>query len=470
MHIRHERPMSDLSFQVRAPLKLTLSDGRIVAIDKWSLSSIQFPEDTDILPKAGTLAIPFQGVEIQFPVRFEEGQGQGELLFKDLTGRERETLAVFYRSILSGKMAGTDDVITSLDTPVDLVPMGETEAEVVAGSAGKSPRLLRAIWNIGLYSLVAILVFGLVGGQIWNRLSHVPLDHARVVSPLIELHSPEAAYVDRIMVEVGEKVRQGQVLVRLSNPERDARIAETRADVVKADANVRDARQIYLRHMTWEEDERAILEQAYQDIVNQNRWNDLPEFHDEAAEADALRSLELFDAGKSEKPGDFHDTRKVLRAVLDDQKAELARIKRELGLQKGADEAADIVATANGTISQIDVFRDQFIARGSPVISFEENTPRAVRAWMNEARATAIHVGMPTTIRFNEGSGTRSIKGTVTDIVAGIDPTISDEFGIIVTTSFDDLNTTKSRQMFRTDAPVELRAVKPWAFTLPWAK
>ncbi|MEO1797222.1 MAG: hypothetical protein AAFR53_09420, partial [Pseudomonadota bacterium] len=114
MKIRHERPMSDLSFQVRAPLGLELSTGERLTVSDWSLEGFEFPHESDVLPKEAVLSIPFQGVDIRFPITLAR-QGTGKFLtFEGLSGRQRETLAVFYRSILSGKMASTEEVITSL--------------------------------------------------------------------------------------------------------------------------------------------------------------------------------------------------------------------------------------------------------------------------------------------------------------------------------------------------------------------
>ncbi len=63
-------------------------------------------------------------------------------------------------------MATSDDVIKALDTPVDLVTIGETEDEKAAGRAEQSPTLLGVIWNVSLYIILAVVLFGLVRGQI----------------------------------------------------------------------------------------------------------------------------------------------------------------------------------------------------------------------------------------------------------------------------------------------------------------
>ena len=210
MRVRQERPMSDLLFKVQAPLKLTLENGKLVMIDNWSLTGVIYPKEADILPKSGILAIPFQGIDIQLDVRFVDGHEKSELLFEGLSGRQREILAIFYRSILSGKMVSSKDIITSLDTPVDLVPMGETEEEKSTGSAKSDSRTLRVLFNITFYLILAVAVVGLIGEKIFTQLSQVSLQHARIVAPLIDLHVPEAAFVDEILVAQGDDVERGE--------------------------------------------------------------------------------------------------------------------------------------------------------------------------------------------------------------------------------------------------------------------
>lgn len=51
-------------------------------------------------------------------------------------------------------MVSAGEMITSLDTPVDLVPMSETNAEEAAGCAATKPRLLHIIWSMALYTAI----------------------------------------------------------------------------------------------------------------------------------------------------------------------------------------------------------------------------------------------------------------------------------------------------------------------------
>ncbi|MEL6610311.1 MAG: hypothetical protein AAFO93_15495, partial [Pseudomonadota bacterium] len=182
MRTRHERPDADLAFNVSAPLKLTLQDGQELHVCHWSLSGFDLSPLPDIAPTRGTLSIPFQGVDIAFPVTFAQAAEGSRFVWTNLTVRQRETLQVFYNSLLSGRMASTDDMITSLDTPVDLVPMGETEAEVAADPKSGRSRSLRALWNILAYALTASVIVGVLGSNIVSRVSQVPIQHGRVVA------------------------------------------------------------------------------------------------------------------------------------------------------------------------------------------------------------------------------------------------------------------------------------------------
>lgn len=468
MRVRHERPMSDLAFRVRAPLKLTLETGKAVVIDQWSLTGIIYPEETDILPKTGAISIPFQGVDIQFDVRFVDGTEPGEMLFDGLTGRQRETLAIFYRSILSGKMASAEDMITSLDTPVDLVPMGETEEEEAIGKAKAGNRYLRVLWNVAFYLLFATVVFGLVGGQIFGRLSHVPLQHARVVAPFINLYTSEAAFVDEILVAPGDVVTRGDTLVRLTNPEAEAALEDVREDITISDRLVEEARSRLVTHQDLRVQDRDVLRRAYLNALSRREHLNYVDASNLDDLIRAQNALKNFDAAALTKIGPSYEIERQLQLEADAAETRLSRLKRDLGNIKSSMSAGDIIAIEDGVVRSIDVFEDQFVGRGALAVTLEENAPRIAKAWLNETRSEAIYVGMPTTVRFNTGADTRSVDGTITDITAQVDPSISDEFGLVVSVAFDDMDIQETRTTFRNDAPVTLRALKTWAIKFPW--
>lgn len=462
MKIRHERPMANLEYKVRAPLRLELQSGENVVVREWSQSGLTYPSDTDVLPKKGFLTIPFQGVDVRFPVAFKKGQGPQDLTFHNLTGRQRETLGMFYRLILSGKMAATDEVITSLDTPVDLVPMGETEEEEAEGKTKAKPRILRIIWNVVFYAILAFVLFGLIGTQIWDRLSSVPLSNGRVVAPITQYPTGEAAYVDAILVVPGDAVRKGDTMIRLSNPDQNAELEDIRRDISRARARVREARALYQRHLEEGNTIRAQLLADYQAAIQPLSYRHFTSgWHQEGVQA-ALAQLKRYDAEISVLPGDFYDLLRQFKSQFDDAKEIERRLKRDLSNAKDAARTADIVADRDGRVTEILVFENEYLPRGKITATLEENTPRFVRAWLNEARAEAIYVGMDTEVRFRAADGKRLHEGVIEDITAGVDPTTDNGFGMIVSVRLLGFDLDSSRTALRPDAPVRVRALKDW--------
>ncbi|SHH41486.1 Multidrug resistance efflux pump [Cognatiyoonia sediminum] len=468
MRVRHERPMSDLSYSVRAPLKLTLESGDEICIKSWSLNGVQYPEKTDILPKAGLLSIPFQGVDIQFDVRFKDGSHRRELLFDGLSGRQRETLAIFYRSILSGKMASTEEVITSLDTPVDLVPMTETNEEEIEGRAKQSPRILRVIWNVSLYLVLAVIVFGVIGSQVINRLAHVELLQARIVAPMTVLHTSQSGFVDQILVEPGQSVEQGQTLVHLNNPETAAALDDVRANIARYERLIFEAEQRLAEHRKQIEASREHLKEALRLVVAIVGHENFAATTGTLSAQEAWNEIKRFDENRAAGIGRQFEMERHLTHEVEDLRTYWSRLKRDLGNAKNVNDAVDIVAPTDGVIVSVDVFENQFLDRGVRVIEIEENTPRLVKAWLSETRSDMIFEGMKATVRFNAGLEAKSSVGEIVNVTAAIDPDISKDFGLIVTVHLNDLSTEEMRQMFRPNAPVQMRAKKRWLSFLPW--
>lgn len=468
MKIRHERPMSNLSFQVRAPLGLELSTGDVLNVTSWSLNGIQFPDDMDLLPTKGILSIPFQGVDIRFPVRFKPGSADNELFFDELTGRQRETLAVFYRSILSGRMASTEDIITSLDTPVDLVPMEETEEELTEGSKGKTPRFLRVVWNLTAYAIVGAIVFTLLGQQIWSRISVITVGQARIIAEIIDHRASSGAYVDRLLVAEGDTVNRGETLATLSSPDHKRALIEIRSKIRRAESDVSRARRALAVHMEGLKDARHAFVVALNTAIAERRLTDFFGNYSLENVRAALRALTLFDEGASQKEGDFHDRRIFLNGILRQRKDELSRLKRELSAEKSEGGAADIVALENGTVTAIPVFEDQFLARGDIAIILEAEGPRHAVGWLDESMAAAVYPGMDATMTGNSGGEARRMRGEVVDVTAMPNPDRAGEFGLRVIVLPAAWAFRDAPELVRPDAPLNLTLERstPWLSAL----
>ena len=156
MKIHHQAPHPELDFLVKAPLRLELAGGDSLFVMEWSSSEFRYAQ-SDAIPRYCHLCIPFQVVDLRFPVIIEKVSDDEIYQFSGLNGCQREALAVFYRSVLSGKTDAMDDVIVSLDATVDLVPMGETEEEKSAELKKVKPRILRILCNVFYYAVLSFV-------------------------------------------------------------------------------------------------------------------------------------------------------------------------------------------------------------------------------------------------------------------------------------------------------------------------
>ncbi len=456
MNIRHECPHPDLSFLVTAPLYLQRADGQRVMVERWSLGELQLPEGRGFSEDALDLIIPFQGVAVQFPVNLKPLDEPNRYQFADLTVRQRETLAVFYNGVLSGRMASTADMITSLDTPVDLVPMGETDEEKSEGLSRVHPRLLRTLWNLTVYALLALFLVGFVGGQIWSRLSEISLDHARFVAPIVQYNAPEAGHVDRIFVEEGQVVKAGDPLIRLEDTDRESDVDEVRMEVRIAERRLNSAKDALNHHIAQRPVYREEFLQAFYRLWRP--WHR----HEPRAIAyppdiqRAWDALLRFDRGEDLRPGGYYDQVIELGHRLAEADLDYRRWKRELRHRKAAANEMVVRAKTDGTVFAIHTVKRNFVSRNDLIVEVEENTARLAVGWLDDRMAISVYVGMQAEIAYTFRGQPKRVTGEIVDLQAGVDSVQPDKFGMVVTIKADDMGLKNSRKWFRNNAPAEI--------------
>lgn len=457
MKMRHDRPMPEQSYEVAAPLRLQLQSGETVFIPRWSLEGFKYPDSADILPRNGILVIPFQGVDIRFPVELAAGAQPGFLCFVGLSGRERETLAVFYRSLLSGRMASTEDMITSLDTPVDLVPMEETEVERSTAVRGRIPRLFRILWNFMVYAVLAFLVFGLMGGHIASLLDRIDVDRGRVVAPMVDHLAPAEAFVREIRVAPGDHVRAGDVLIVLGAPNLDDAVAAARqaADLgaralARAEAALRE-----LRLAMGEPDGTALPVTARLALAARLQ----AQFFSDGDTAQMNRLwLSLRDIDPEVAPR-FSPDRVIaerLAALIRQRRLALMDLRETLAHRKARRDAARVIALTDGTVHAMPVHLAQHIEEGSLAVQIEEHRPRTMLGWVSSDVADSVHLGQRVSITFANGAEILSVEGRIDAVRAGPDPGQPNAFGQLVTVRASDMDVAALRATFPVDAPVDL--------------
>ncbi|WP_299961823.1 HlyD family efflux transporter periplasmic adaptor subunit [uncultured Roseobacter sp.] len=466
MNIRHECPMSDLSFSVTAPLYLHKANGCKVTASRWSLAGIWLEADAPAMAGETVLCVPFQGVEVSFSVSLTATDTLGHYQFAELTVRQRETLSTFYQGVLSGQMVSAGEMITSLDTPVDLVPMHETEAEEAAGRAAGKPRLLRIIWNMAFYTAMAALLTVFLGGHIWQRLSRIDLEHARFTAPILEYVAPGAGYVARLNVAVGDDVAAGDILARIEDPDRESDVEDVRAEVLLAERRLKTAEDRLARHLALYQTRRAALWAAFSHVWEPWQRHDPRALVYPPAVETAWRELYAFDRGRDTVAGGYFDLKATLEAGVAERELDLRRWKRELRHRKAAADKLLIRARTAGTVYAVHAEKGGYVGRNTPVIDVEDKNPRRAVAWLDDAMATRVHVGMTARIAYVYRDEAREVTGTVTDVQAGTNIAQPDRFGMILTIQADDVGVMNSRKWFRRNAPaqVSLDRVSPLVF------
>ncbi|MEM6564999.1 MAG: HlyD family efflux transporter periplasmic adaptor subunit [Pseudomonadota bacterium] len=455
-----------MDWKVQAPLMIETPSGDLVKIGSWSLSGLVWPDDTPECPKTGTLSVPFQGVDIRFPVRLKRDEQANLVILEGLSGRQRQTLSLFYRSLLSGRMASSEEVITSLDTPLDLVPMEQTEAEQAEQPVKFIPRPIRVVFNIMSYLAVATMVVGVVGNNIFTNLDKIDIQHGRVMAPMSQAFSARDGYVESIEAELGQQVSEGELLFRLRDPEAVARLEkiEAEADVAdKAHAAVTKAisELKQLRGSNNISIRMAVASTHYSAFLS-------------GAGFDDMRRQWLALRDKDPAAADAFDPLNIVIALLETEAAE--RLSVVEGLQAARRAQIDLIernhvrAPSDGVLHDLQVQEGEpFLAREDALL-FETAEPRVMIGWVSERFAETIYIGMPATIGLNEGGEKVEMVGAVSDVRAGDNPERPGEFGIIVTVTATELSAAETKAVLRIGAPVNLDAkrqigarLKSWA-------
>lgn len=455
MNIRHECPQSELSFAVSAPLRVQAGDAPAVTVKKWSLAGLWIEEGVNTASDI-MLSIPFQGVDVTFPIKLKQEE-DGRFSFVDLTVRQRETLSAFYQGVMTGRMVSTDEMISSLDTPVDLVPMTETDDEKAAGLAKESPRALRILWNVTYYVLLIAVLGGFLGSQIWSRLSYVNLQHARFLAPITEYTAPESGHLSRFYVREGDQVRTGEILARIEDPDRESDVEDVRAEVLLAERRLRTALEERDAHLRAGDLLLAGLRTRF--IRLRDPWrigHQTPRPYPPHIQ-DAWRQLQAFRRGEDTRDTTYFAFLENLQETVTDRELDLRRWKRELRHRKASADELILRARAPGTVQKIHTVKNSAVRRGELILEVEANTAREAVAWLDEKFAAAVHLGMRADIAYSFRGQAKRVAGRVVDIQAGTDVSKPDDFGIILTIKADDVGVSNSRKWFHRNGPAKIK-------------
>jgi hypothetical protein len=139
-----------------------------VRVDEWSLEGFVPPRalvgyEGDVL-----VTLPFQGFWITFASSVAHVPETGLLQFTTRDPRHARLMRHVHRGIVSGRFVPVENMIASMDAPVEIVPMQETPAEAAREQARHVPRIYRVAAVLCLYVVLGYLAYEPIARPVWN--------------------------------------------------------------------------------------------------------------------------------------------------------------------------------------------------------------------------------------------------------------------------------------------------------------
>jgi HlyD family secretion protein len=256
-----------------------------------------------------------------------------------------------------------------------------------------------------------VIVLIAVAGVVWWLMTHRGGDGRLVLYGNIDLRQVQLAFnnserIAAVLVQEGDHVKQGQLMARLDTSRLEPQVAE-------AEAQVAAQRQVVLRLRNGSRPEevaqaRANVESAKADLVNAQRQHDRLKGAAEISGGRAVRQQDV-DAAKAAldvavakvavnqksldlavlgpRKEDIAENEAKLRA----NEAQLARLRQQL-----AD--SQLIAPMNAVVRTRIMEPGEMSTPQSPVFSLAIVDPKWVRAYVSEPDLGKIHPGMKATV------------------------------------------------------------------------
>lgn len=212
------------------------------------------------------------------------------------------------------------------------------------------------------------------------------------VSPLasITINSRANGFVKKWYVDIGDRVKENELLAELETPDLDQQISQARAQLAQADANVQQA-------IATADFSKANLER-YEQLTSQG-----------------LASQQDLDQKRAQAKVD-QATVAVARASVEAQKSNIGQLLQQKGF-------ARVVAPFAGTITSrsVDVGALVTAGTGTPLFTLVAVDPARVFVPVPQDVAPSLRVGAPAVVTVREYPG-RKFQGTITRTAGALDP------------------------------------------------
>ncbi|HYX19252.1 MAG TPA: HlyD family secretion protein, partial [Thermoanaerobaculia bacterium] len=254
-----------------------------------------------------------------------------------------------------------------------------------ADEAPAPPPAPKAKSRAGRFVLLGILVVGIIAGGTWGwrEISfyriHVETDDAQVEAHIDPVLPKIAGYVQRVLVDDNQRVRQGDLLLTIDARDYRARAATSAADLQNARAAVVVARSTVQAAQTNRAKTAADLQRyaalRQKEEVSQQQY-DAAKAAADAAEAQVQAELGQVSAAEA----------KVRQKESD---LDYARLQESYG---------EVTAPSTGTVSRKNVEVGQYVQAGQPLLAIVSDEQPWIVANFKETQLKKMRVGQPVTI------------------------------------------------------------------------
>jgi multidrug resistance efflux pump len=263
---------------------------------------------------------------------------------------------------------------------------------------------------LAIVALVAILVIR----HIWNYYNAEPWTRdGRVRGDVIQVSSDISGLITEVLVQDNQTVKKGQTLFKIDTERQKLDVEQALADIAKAQAGLAQA--------------EAELAQAKANLVKSQATINL-------AEKNASRYSDLMNGAISKQEQDqmfatrdeshaeheqFTASIEQAKANIEEKKAFIQVAKNNLNLAQLNLHRSEVVAPADGTLSNFELQEGQYVKVGQAVAALLDRKQLYIVGYFEETKLNKIYIGAPASIQLMGDS--QKIKGHVQGIASGIE-------------------------------------------------
>ncbi|WP_445114815.1 HlyD family secretion protein [Acinetobacter sp. WZC-1] len=262
--------------------------------------------------------------------------------------------------------------------------------------------------------MVVIVIAMLCVIHLWNYYNSEPWTRdGRVRGDVIQVSSDISGLVTEVLVQDNQQVKRGQVLLRIDLARQTLGVEQAKADLAKAKSGLAEAEAGLAQNKA-----NAVKSQANIKLADKNaaRYSDLMDGAISKQEQD-----QIF-AERDQSHAEFVQSGAAIEqayATIQQQKALVVAATSQLHLAELNLQRAEVIAPADGTLSNFDMRPGKYVQSGQAVAALLDRSQLYVVGYFEETKLNRIHIGDSATIQLMGDN--QKIRGHVQGMASGIE-------------------------------------------------